>query len=185
MLKIIAGKFKGFKLKNFDSVKIRPTPGKVREAVFDILGSDTLSSNFLDLFAGTGAVGIEALSRGAQSVTFVDRDKQAIGLIKNNLKKINSTDFSYIIKSNYLNAFEKMETDQKRYGIIFIDPPYKKDFALKVMIKIDKYHIAKRNSIIVLQHHVDEKIENNFKNMALIKEKKYGNTSISIYIYKN
>jgi len=185
MLKIIAGKYKGFKLKQFEGKEIRPTPGKVREAVFDILGTDTINSDFLDLFAGTGAMGIEAFSRGARSVTFVDKNKRAIDLIKSNLTKIYCSDFSNIIKSNYLNALGKMETVQKTYDIIFIDPPYKQDCALKVMMNIDKSQIIKENSIILLQHHVDEKIGSNFKNMVLTKEKKYGSTIVSIFNYQD
>jgi len=111
-MRIIAGTYKGFRLNAFPGNDIRPTPSKIREAIFDLIGPKVLESDFLDLFAGTGAVGIEALSRGAKSVTFVDLNQKAINLIKNNLKKIYQNDFSQVIKNNYIQAIRLFNLNQ-------------------------------------------------------------------------
>jgi len=183
-MRIIAGLYKGFPLQSFQGKKIRPTPSKVREAVFDILGFKVIESDFLDLFAGTGAVGIEALSRGAKRVTFVEINGHAIELIKSNLMKINQNDFSNIINNNYMRSLKVLNFQQKKFDIIFLDPPYDKNITQKTLYEIDKNYILKRNSIIIAQHQINENIQGNFQNLSCLKEKRYGKSKITLFSCK-
>ncbi|MFW6130926.1 MAG: 16S rRNA (guanine(966)-N(2))-methyltransferase RsmD [Atribacterota bacterium] len=183
-MKIVAGMYKGFRLNTFKGREIRPTPSKVREAVFDMLGSSVIESDFLDLFAGTGAIGIEAFSRGAKKVTFVEINQRAIGLIKENLLKIYHDDFSNIIKNDFHKALERLSEQQRKYDIIFLDPPYKKNYLLKALLDIDQSRIFKKKSIIMLQHHTDEKVQGDFDKLEFMKGKKYGKSAITVFRYQ-
>ena len=183
-MKIIAGMYKGFCLNTFSGKDIRPTPSKVREAIFDMLGPSIVESDFLDIFAGTGAIGIEAFSRGAKQVTFVEINQRSIRLIKQNLLKIYHEDFSDIIKNDFHKALKRLSEQKRRYDIIFLDPPYNKDYPVKTLTGIDQSRIFKKKSIIILQHHVNEKVQGNFKKLKLIKEKKYGKSAITVFRYQ-
>ena len=183
-MRIIAGTYKGFRLNAFPGNDIRPTPSKIREAIFDLIGPKVLESDFLDLFAGTGAVGIEAFSRGAKSVTFVDLNQKAINLIKNNLEKIYQNDFSQVIKNNYIQAIRLFNLKQIKFDIIFLDPPYNKNYTLTSLQEIDQGALAKESTIIVVQHPIKFEIKENFKNLVYLKEKKYGKSGITIFGYQ-
>ncbi len=179
-MKIIAGLYKGLRLKSFPGKDIRPTPGKVREAVFDILGSKVIVSDFLDLFAGTGAIGIEALSRGAKRATFVEINGKAIDLIKANLNKFNYNDFSDIIKNDYLQAIKMLSFQQRKFDIIFLDPPYNKNYTQKSLQEIEQSPIFKKNSIVVVQHQIYDDIQINFQKLSCLKEKRYSRSRITV-----
>lgn len=184
-MRIIAGLYKGFRLQTFSGRNIRPTPSKVREAVFDILGSNIVNSDFLDLFAGTGAMGIEALSRGAKKATFVEKNRKAILIIRQNLSMIDSTHFYYILHHDIFQAINILSSETKKYDIIFLDPPYLKDYAQKLLIKIDQSQVAKDNSIIMVQHQIKENIQGDFHRLVFLKEKKYGKSALTIFRYQN
>ncbi len=183
-MRIIAGTYKGFTLHSFTGKDIRPTPSKVREAIFDMLGFKVIESDFLDLFAGTGAIGIEALSRGAKSTTFVEVNQKAIELIKENLIKIHYNDFYTIIKKDYLQAIKMLDFQRRKYDIIFLDPPYSKNYILKSLKEIEKSHIIKKNSIVVVQHQINETVQNDFKKLICLKEKRYGKSRVTIFGYQ-
>jgi len=183
-MRIIAGLYKGLALQSFPGKSIRPTPSKVREAVFDILAFKVLESDFLDLFAGTGAIGIEALSRGAKKVTFVEINRHATDLIKSNLIKINQNDFSNIINNNYMHSLKMLNFQQKKFDIIFLDPPYYKNIAQKTLYEIERNYILKRDSIIVAQHQINEDVQGSFKKLSCLKEKRYGKSKITLFNYK-
>ncbi len=185
-MKIIGGIYKGIKLYPFPGKEIRPTPAIIREAIFNIVAERIVGQNFLDLFSGTGAMGIEAISRGAGCVTFVDIDKNAISLIKKNLNKINiGNNAINIIKNDYFQAIKLLNLQNKVFDIIFFDPPYDKDFFLKVLQLIDENPILKELGIIIVQHPSKMRIENKFNKLSLIKENKYGNSKISVFIKNN
>lgn len=184
-MKIIAGIYKGFKLFPFPGNKIRPTPSLVREAIFDIIGAKVINSDFLDLFAGTGAVGIEAISRGAKSVTFIEIDKKAIVLIKNNLTKLNQSNYSKIIKLDYLKALNLLSLNYAKFDIIFLDPPYyNKSYISKALQLIDQVNIVKDGGIIIAQHPTHIVLQDSFNSIFCIKEKKYGKSRITIFSKK-
>lgn len=180
-MRVIAGTYKGFKLQSFPGKEIRPTPDRIREAVFDIISAEIVGAEFLDLFAGTGAVGIEAISRGAKNVIFVEIDDKAIALIKRNLQKICKDDLFTIIKSDYLRAIRFFHIKQKKFDIVFLDPPYHKDYFSKTLHEIDRSMIIKEGGLIIVQHPADLLVKYDFENMFCFKEKKYGNSKITIF----
>lgn len=179
-MRIIAGLYKGCRLQTFTGNDIRPTPGKVREAIFDIIGVRIVGAEFLDLFAGTGAMGIEAISRGAKGVTFVEIDRKSIALIKNNLTKIKKNEVSNIIKTDYRQALKLFNLNQKSFNIIFLDPPYHKNYISIVLQEVDISNILPEGSLIIVQHPTPIEVKGDFKNLLPIKEKKYGSTKITI-----
>ena len=127
-MRVISGTAKGCTLKSIDDLSTRPTLDRVKEPLFSILQSYIQDANILDLFAGSGALGIESLSRGANHCTFCDLSYKAINMIKENLTKTRLVEKSTIINKDYKKCLNELN---ERYDIIFIDPPYKKDIAVE------------------------------------------------------
>ena len=130
-MRIVGGKYKGRTLVAFEGKDIRPTSDMARESLFNILRDKILSSSFLDLFAGSGAIGIEAISRGAERVVFNDLDIESIRVIKKNLEKIGVT--PEVIKSDALKLLETLKAKHEKFDIVFIDPPYKSGLGEKAV----------------------------------------------------
>ena len=178
-MRVISGKYKRMELKGFNIDGIRPTMDKVKEAIFGMIQAYVDDSVCLDLFAGTGSLGIEALSNGAKHVYFNDEMKDAINVIKSNIEKTNDKN-STIIHSDYTSSIKKFSENNIKFDIIFIDPPYGKIKIKSVIDKIIKYDILNKNGIIVCEYE-GEILEENYDYLNLIKYRKYGRTYISIY----
>ena len=180
-MRIISGIYRGFKLKEFSGRDIRPTPAMVRESLFDMFAAKIVDAEFLDLFSGTGAIGIEALSRGARKVTFVDHHPRAIQLIKENLSRIQHQDDSTVIQLDYLKALNHLDQQQSQFDIIFLDPPYHQDYIYKSLQAIDRGEVLKKNGFVVIQHPCEWEQKNNLNNIFFLKEKRYGKSGITIF----
>jgi 16S rRNA (guanine(966)-N(2))-methyltransferase RsmD len=167
-------------------VEIRPTQDKVRQAIFNVLGNNLPGANVLELFAGSGAFGIEAISRGAKYVTFVDNNSICIKTIKKNLDSLGVEDARYeLIWANALSVLSRLEKDDNKYDLIFLDPPYYKNIARKCLSNIDAYDILSPNSIVVVEHFKKDSLALDLSNLVLEKEKQYGDTLISIFRKKH
>ena len=171
-MRIISGKYKGKKLDGFDIEGTRPTMDRVKESLFGIIQNNLKDSICLDLFAGSGSLGIEALSNGASICYFVDKNKQILNILKNNLKGI---DNSILMEKDYINALE--ELNNKKFDIIFLDPPYKDNLITPSIQKIMELDMLNKDGIIVCEYE-NEDIKCDLK---LIKDKKYGSKKIKIY----
>lgn len=178
-MRVISGKYKRIELKGFNIDGIRPTMDKVKEAIFAMIQDYIPDSVCLDLFAGTGSLGIEALSNGAKHVYFNDEMKDAINIIKFNIDKIKDTN-STIICSDYTSTIKKFGENKIKFDIIFLDPPYGKIKIKTVIAQIIKYDILNSGGVIVCEYE-DEILEENYDYLNLIKYRKYGRTYISIY----
>ena len=181
-MRIIAGKYKGKKLAEFELSSTRPTSDLIREALFDKIGLDIAGSVFLDLFAGTGAIGIEALSRNASFCHFVDCEKNAIKIIKQNLSLIGATEInSNVQNKNYEEALKQFTKNNTKFDFVFLDPPYKTDFAEKAINILFESNLLNPDALIVWEHDNSklEYVQNNFPNS---KTKKYGQKFLT-YIY--
>ena len=176
-MRITTGKYRNRKLHMPKG--IRPTQDKVRKAIFDILG-DISGLTFLELFAGSGAVGFEALSRGVAELTLVECDANSVLAIKRNIALLKAP----ACKLYYLEAekaVKLMSLDKNIFDIVFIDPPYLKDMAKKILQTLEAYDILSPNGLIVVQHSKLEQLPQDSLKFSLIKEAKYGDTWLSIF----
>lgn len=171
-MRIISGKYKGKKLDGFDIEGTRPTMDRVKESLFGIIQNNLKNSSCLDLFAGSGSLGIESLSNGASICYFVDKNKQILNILKNNLKGIEN---SILIEKDYMNALEELK--DKKFDIIFLDPPYRDNLITSSIKKIIELNMLNKDGIIVCEYE-NEDIKCDLK---LIKHKKYGSKNIKIY----
>ena len=179
-MRVIAGKARSTKLLTPpDSKTIRPTSDYIRESLFNVIQQDVAGAVFLDLFAGTGAVGIEALSRGASSAVFIDNSQKAIELIRKNLDKTGLTESATVIKGSIPEA---LSFSNKKFDIIFLDPPYFKDNLVdKTLNEILTQGILESEGIIALESPKGEQISLPDK-LEIWKEKIYGNSKLVFLI---
>lgn len=177
-MQIISGSFRRRKL-SFPK-DIRPTQNKIRKAIFDCLGNFVRKSAVLELFAGSGAVGIEALSCGARKVHFVDSEASCLRLIESNLASLNVTSYA-LHKKDSLKAIDFLSAQGLRFDIIFLDPPYRQDLAKKSLLKISVCDIFTISGIAVLEHHHKEELPKREGSLILFKQKRYGDKVLSFY----
>ena len=175
-MRVISGKYKGKNLIGFDIDGTRPTMDRVKESLFGIIQNNIKNSVVLDLFAGSGSLGIEALSNGAKEVYFIDNNIELINIIKKNTFGI--CEKIHIMKSDYKNALELIKKSNIKFDIIFLDPPYKLNLINDCLDKIVEYNLLNKDGIVVCEYET-ENIENN--KLKLIKDKKYGSKKIKIY----
>lgn len=149
-MRIISGKNKGKKLKEFKGDKIRPTSDRAKESLFNILGNKVLNCDFLDLCAGTGSIGLESFSRGANSVTFVDISKESLNLVKENANSIGCKE-TFVLSS----ATNFLSSTNKKFDIIFFDPPYEFSEISTILFIIRKRKLLKENGIFIYEHKAD------------------------------
>ena len=187
-MKIIAGKFKK---RNFFLPKgVRATQDVVRKALFDILGQDLEEVSFLELFAGSGAVGLEAISRGASRVVFVEKDPRAAEIIDLNIQRLNiksadSYDDSYhVINSDVFIVVKQLAQVKKKFVVVFVDPPYGAELGKKTLKLLAAYDILQPDSSVVIQHDKHENLPDNEGRFFANKERKYGGTVLTFYEIK-
>ena len=175
-MRIIGGRYKTTKLYTLEGLDTRPTLDRVKEPLFSILNFDLAESKVLDLFAGSGALGLEAISRGAEKVVFCDNSKKAINIIQKNIEKVKAdVEKVTVINNDYLKALEILKG--KKFDIVFIDPPYKTDFAIIASEKIFEYKLLSKAGIIVIETDDKNRIEdevNKLKVFDIYDERKYG-----------
>ena len=177
-MRVVAGTARGTVLKTPDGLLTRPTADRVKEAVFSILHFDVQDAVVLDLFGGTGQLGIEALSRGAKSAVFVDAGEPACKLIRENLRRTKLEVEGKVVRADYMDYLKRC---RETFDIILLDPPYAEVFlenALKCIAEID---ILQSGGIIVTERPVGKELPWEFEGFARSKDYKYGNTVLSIY----
>jgi len=159
---------------------IRPTQDKVRKAIFDILG-DISALTFLELYAGSGAVGFEALSRGASSLTMVEGNRDCILAIKRNIELLKGPACTlYHLEAE--KAVKLLALDKKRFDIIFVDPPYHKDMGKKILQTLEGYDILSPRGFLIIQHFKTENLPQESQIYRLLKQSRYGDTRLSIFV---
>jgi len=180
-MRIISGEHKGRRLIRGKRTKIRPTSDRVKESIFNVLREEVKGKRVLDLFAGAGSLGIEALSRGAESVTFVDLSFHSINVLKNNLKNLNLQDRATILRWDGLRALNKIG---RGFEIILADPPYLKGYVQRIIERIAQSEVLEENGILILEHHKKEGFTLSGENLLLLRQKKFGDTVISFFLKK-
>lgn len=177
-MRVISGKMRGVRLKTPDGSNTRPTADRVKEAMFSILQFELPGARVLDLFGGTGQLGIEAISRGAKEAVFVDQSEKACKLIRENLRLARMEKEGRVVRGDYLTF---LKSAKERFDIILLDPPYAEVFlenALKLITEID---ILQSNGIIVAECPLGKVLPPEFPGYTRSKDYKYGNTILTIY----
>ena len=159
---------------------IRPTQDKTRKAVFDILG-DIEGLSFLELFAGSGAVSFEALSRGAKIAVLIDDDPDSISSIKKNMEMLKTSESCVLYPIDSLRAIKSLHQGRKTFDIIFLDPPYCQDMVKNTLQTLEAYDILSPDGLVVAQHFKKESLPELPGVLSLLRQYTYGSTILSIF----
>jgi len=180
-MRIIAGNFKGRKVKSVPGQSTRPTADKIKEALFQVIGPFFNGGSFLDLFAGSGALGMESLSRGMDSGIFVDRHPKAVHTIKENIRQFQLDEKTEVYRTDAFRALKACRKRGLQFDLIFLDPPYQKVNYTKLLEHIINYDLLKENGFVYCEHQPSEDIQVPHS-WQIIKQEVYSSTiGISIY----
>ncbi len=176
-MRVISGRAKGLRLKSPPSNRVRPALDKVKEAIFNIL-FDVSDARVLDLFAGTGSMGIEAISRGAKSAVFVESWNATADVIKKNLELCQFTSEGVILRFTVERAIKALSKKGETFDLIFVDPPYDKDLVNKTLEQLADSNIMHKDTLLVVEHNPREPIHDH-PSLILTDNRKYGQTLVS------
>ena len=177
-MRIIAGAYKGRNLKSPPSLNVRPTSDRLRETLFNVIAPLIEDARFLDLCAGSGAVGIEALSRGASHVTFVDRSRRMCKLIEANIELCRISEEQQVIYCSEANEFLR-QSKNEHWDIVFFDPPYKEDYVQTLQLLGAGDH-----SLVIAEHHHKTELPDSIGNLDRTRVLKQGDSSLSFYNHR-
>lgn len=179
-MRIITGIARGMNLETLEGEEItRPTSSRVKEGMFSAIQFEIAGKRVLDLFAGSGQLALEALSRGAESAVIIDESEKAVEIIKNNAKKTNLMKQSRIARQDY-SEYLKSAKGREKFGIIFLDPPYAKDMPGEILKKVSRADILSDDGIVVCESDKDNMNEDIY-DLEFVKKYKYGSTYVVIF----
>jgi 16S rRNA (guanine966-N2)-methyltransferase len=176
-LRIIAGHWRGRKLSFLDREGLRPTPDRVRETLFNWLQADTPGSRCLDLFAGSGALGFEAASRGAKSVVMLDREAATVTRLKDNINRLQAGN----IQVTCIDAVEYLQADSQKFDVVFVDPPYQSDLLVRCCTLLEQKHWLANHAKIYLECDAYDELTDLPENWHCQKRKKAGQVAYQLY----
>lgn len=177
-MRVITGSARGVRLKTPEGLDTRPTTERVKEALFSAIQFEIEGRRVLDLFAGSGQLGIEALSRGAERAVFVDAGKNAAALVKENLRRSKLTDKAQVVQTDYLSYLSRC---REKFGLIFLDPPYAENFLENALEKIVEFDILSSGGIIVAERPEGKELPQEFEGYTRSRDYRYGITLITLY----
>ena len=177
-MRVITGKARGVQLKTPDGMLTRPTADRVKEALFSIINFDLPGARILDLFAGTGQLGIEALSRGAEKAVFVDHREDACKIVRENLRRTKLEKDGTVVRCDYM---EYLSRCKEKFDIILLDPPYAEVFLENSLKRITEIDILQSNGIIVTERPLDKELSWESNAFERSKDYKYGKTVVTIF----
>ena len=182
-LRIIAGELKGRKLRSVRGTKTRPTADRIREAIFSILAFQIQDATVLDLFAGTGAFGIEALSRGAKSVIFIDVDNDSISVLGENIKTFSLEGLTKIFRWDLTRNLNCLNSLQSAFNLIFMDPPYNKNMIETTLFNLHYSQSMQNGARIIVEHSLQEPVSISQLPFKISDQRGYGKTLVSFLTY--
>lgn len=181
MLTVIAGSAGGLRLKTIDNEKTKPTLGRVKEPMFSMIEPYLIGATILDLFAGSGSLGIEALSRGASKCYFNDNQGACCKITEENLIYTGLSEKAEVRRQDFSQALENYRKEKITFDIIFLDPPYGMNYYNEVISTIVKYKLIATNGIIVAEHAFDKPLTE-IQSLEIIKNKKYGTVAVTVFV---
>ena len=177
-MRIITGEYKGRKLETPRGDDIRPTTDKVKEAIFNLLMHDVYDAVCVDLFTGTGNLGLEALSRGARRCYFCDNARDSLNLAKTNIKKCQASEKAIVLAGDYSKCLSRI---REQADIFFLDPPYQAGLYENCLERIDTLDLLSQKGIIIAEHGARDQMPERAGNLRKVRERRYGKIMISIY----
>jgi 16S rRNA (guanine(966)-N(2))-methyltransferase RsmD len=180
-MRVISGTARGRTLKAVPGTTTRPTTDKVKESIFSMIGPYFDGGMGLDLFAGTGGLGIEALSRGLDKVVFIDADRKAIETINTNLQTVKFTEQAEVYRNDSFRALKKLATRPEPFDLVFLDPPYVIRTMDEVIESLEAYHVLAEDAIIVVEHDASFTYPETIASWTCTRRAEYGDTAICIY----
>jgi len=188
-MRIIAGKFRSRQLKSLKRMALRPTSDNLRETLFNVLGGLVVDARFMDLFAGTGAVGIEALSRGASEAIFVEKHPPAVALIKENLESLDIRTGTRVVASEALKALERLAKEPSaanaRIDILFLDPPYAEAEAYKTALAfLGDAKLLAENAVVIAEHQRSLDLPETFGKLERVRVLRQGDAALTFYRFR-
>lgn len=179
-MRIIAGRCRGTQLLAPHGMDTRPTQDKVKESLFNMIQMDVPGASVLDLFAGSGALALEAISRGAESAVVVDKSREALDCIRKNVQKLRMEEEVCILNSDWAQAVGKCRTEAKRFDLVFLDPPYRMTELGEICQRLMQEGLLLPEAMLVLEHRTGVTLDMP-KEFLLEKERTYGDTQIHFY----
>lgn len=180
-MRVISGKARGLKLNTPKNKDVRPTTDRVKESLFNIINFYVMDSNILDLFAGTGSLGIECLSRGANKCVFVDKNRESMAIVKSNIKKARVENESITLNMDFKKAIKYLGVKGEKFNIIFMDPPYYENMFIDALKLVDENNLLEKDGIIVVEHDTKDSFPDSVGRLYKGRDKKYGNTTLTFY----
>jgi len=190
VMRVIAGTLRGRKIKTIRGDRTRPTSDKVRESMFNVIGPHVVGARVLDLYAGSGAIGIEALSRGATYGVFVEKSRYSSAIIKHNLEELGLAEYGAVYMIDVIRAIEKFSREKSMFDIIFSDAPYVKKTDddperitpnQNLLQNIDNLDVLVPNGLVVIEHFKRDLPDYFGEKISFVQAKTYGDTSFSVY----
>lgn len=182
-MRVISGTARGRTLKAVPGMSTRPTTDKVKEALFSMIGPYFEGGTALDLFAGSGGLGIEALSRGMEKAVFIDLEYKSIETIKNNLKTAGVEERAEVYKNDAERALKVLSKRGVVFDLVFLDPPYRLKTGQKLMEQLDQLRLLAGQATVVLEYESSYEYPESFGNFTLVRKSVYGETALSIYVF--
>lgn len=178
-MRIITGTAKGFRLKAPRGLDVRPTGDRVKESMFNIIAAHIAEADVLDLFAGTGNLGLEALSRGARSAVFVDSSSTSLSVLKENALHTRLAERAEYIRADAVKIIDRLFEAGRNFDLIFCDPPYNKGFTTAILGKLEEKMILKPEGILILEHSKHETCQASTNSIRVMRREKYGETVVT------
>jgi 16S rRNA (guanine966-N2)-methyltransferase len=181
-MRIISGQNRGQRIQTLKGTQLRPTSDQMRETLFDVLGPGVRDSVFLDAYAGTGAVGLEALSRGAKEVVFVEYHRAAINLIRRNLAALKMEDGFYLMNTKVLTAIERLDEEGSRFDFVFLDPPYSETREYhQVLRQMGRSRLLTPTSLVIAEHSRHFFLEDHYNRLVRTRAIRHGDAQLTFY----
>lgn len=180
-MRVISGIYKGRKLKAPEGMKVRPTSDRLRETLFNVISSGVKGARFVDICAGTGAVGIEALSRGAAHVTFIEQNRQAAQVLEDNLKNCGISENVKVIHREAITTLKYFNQHFLQFDYFYLDPPYDSDLYSQVLWTLAKSKLIAEEGLVIVEHRKKIELHPNYDHLRPYREIEQGDSSLTFF----